>query len=177
MSSNEAKQETTSKTLSEALGIEPKEVASLINTGFVYYEQGRMKEARILFEGISLLDSLNPYVHSILGSIYQRQQKYDEAVASYTLALNLFPQDIHALTNRGEVYLCQGNLIEAAHDFEEAIKLDSNRNHPAANRARFLTILTREALMVASKEGISGQEVRSRIAAFNPFPDLNTRNK
>jgi tetratricopeptide (TPR) repeat protein len=160
MSSIEVKQ---SKKLSEALGIEPKEVASLINAGYIYYEQGRMKEARILFEGISLLDSLNPYVHSILGSIYQKQQKYVEAVASYTLALNLFPEDIHALTNRGEVYLSQGNLVEAAHDFEEAIKLDANKNHPAANRARFLAILTREALIVASKENINGQEIRSRI--------------
>jgi tetratricopeptide (TPR) repeat protein len=164
MSSNEAKQETTAKTLSEALGIESKEVASLINTGFVYYEQGRMKEARILFEGISLLDSLNPYVHSILGSIYQKQQKYDESIASYTLAINIFPEDIHALTNRGEVYLNQGKIAEAAHDFEQAIQLDTDKKHPAANRARLLAILTREALNFAKTEAIEpSQETRRRI--------------
>jgi Tfp pilus assembly protein PilF len=145
------------------LGIEPKEIASLIKTGFVYYEQGRMKEARVLFEGISVLDNLNPYVHSILGSIYQKLQKYDDAVRSYTLALNLLPEDVHARTNRGEVYLNQGNIMEAAHDFEEAIKRDATAKHPAANRARFLANLTREALMVASKEGIEAQEIRSRI--------------
>ncbi len=164
MQSNEAKKKTTAKTLSEALGIEPKEVASLINTGFVYYEQGRMKEARILFEGISLLDSLNPYVHSILGSIYQKQQKYNESIASYTIAINLFPEDIHALTNRGEVYLNQGKIVEAADDFEQAIKLDTDKKHPAANRARLLAILTREALNFAKTEAMEhAQETRRRI--------------
>jgi Tfp pilus assembly protein PilF len=164
MNTNESKMDPTVKTVSEVLGIESKEIASLIKTAYFYYEQGRMKEARVLFEGISVLDNLNPYIHGILGSIYQKLQKYDEAVSSYTVALNLFPQDIQVLTNRGEVNLNQGNLMEAAHDFEQAIKLDANQNNPAANRARFLSILTREALIVASKQSNEGhQEVRSRI--------------
>ncbi|MCI0417485.1 tetratricopeptide repeat protein [bacterium] len=164
MTSNEAKPGGMAKNIAEALGIEPKQVASLIKTGYVYYEQGRLKEALTLFEAISLLDSLNPYVHGILGSIYQKQQKYDEAVSSYTRALNLIPEDIHALINRGEVYLNQGKLVEATHDFEEAIRLDTAGNHPAANRARLLAILTREALNFATKEGAEGsQNFRSQI--------------
>ncbi|MCI0442040.1 hypothetical protein L0152_02345, partial [bacterium] len=54
--------------------------------------------------------------------------------------------------------------VEAVHDFEQAIKLDPDKKHPAANRARLLAILTREALNFANTEAIEPvQETRRRI--------------
>lgn len=140
------------KNITEALGIEPKELATVIHAGYFFFKQGKIRQALDLLEAVSLLDDSNPYVHAILGSIYQKQQRFDDSVTSYTRALYLFPGDIYSLTNRGEVYLNQGKLVEAAHDFEEAIRFDINGKHPAANRARFLVIQTQKALIAASEK-------------------------
>ncbi len=153
MTSNEVRHSGEANELAEALGIQPIEVASMIHAGYFYYENGRLREAQDLFEAIALLDRLNPYVYGILGSIFQKQKKYDEAITSYTIALNLFPEDPQVLINRGEVYLNQGKMVEAFHDFEEAIRLDTNGNHPAANRARLLASFVRDALR--NTKGIS----------------------
>lgn len=136
--------------VAKAFGIESEELAFLIRAGYPYYEQGRLKQAQALFEGISMLDNSNAYVYGILGSIYQKQQMYNEAVACCSRTLDLVPEDIYALTNRGEVYLCQGKLVEAAHDFESAIRLDTKGSHPAANRARYLAMLAQDALILAN---------------------------
>lgn len=146
MTINEGIEGNSQKEIVEALGIEPSEVASMIQAGHFYYEQGRLKEAQTLFEALTLLDRLNPYVYGMLGAICQKQKIYDEAITNYTLALDLFPDDLQVLTNRGEVYLNQGRIVEALHDFEKAIRLDNKGNHPAANRARMLATFTRDAL-------------------------------
>jgi hypothetical protein len=39
------------------------------------------------------------------GSIYQKQQDYDETVVNYTIPLNLVPEDIYTRTNRSEYIL------------------------------------------------------------------------
>jgi tetratricopeptide (TPR) repeat protein len=153
MQSNEEKLYLSEKTLAQALELKPEEIAYLIRASYVYYEQGHLKQAQEMFEAMSLLDDSNSYVHGILGSIYQKQQRFEEAISCYSRALNLFPQDIYSRINRGEVYWNQGKLLEAAHDFEAAIHLDSSGNHPAANRARFLAILARDALRLPDDKG------------------------
>ncbi|MCI0443163.1 hypothetical protein L0152_08095 [bacterium] len=62
------------------------------------------------------------------------------------------------------MHLNQGKIVEAALDFEQAIKLDTDKKHPVVNRARLLAILTREALNFANTEAIEPvQETRRRI--------------
>ena len=122
--------------------IDAKEVASIMLTGHTLYNEGRLEDAQKVFEGLSVLDGRNPYVHGILGAIYQKQGKNDVAIARYTLALNIYPQDVNSLTNRGEIYLKLGKFKEAAADFKKAIDLDPNRKNPSANRARMLVMLT-----------------------------------
>jgi len=140
--------------LAELFDIDAKQVAALLLTGHNYYSQGKLDEAKRIFEGLAVLDGKNPYVHGILGAIYQKQEKYDVAIARYTLALNIFPKDPNSLTNRGEIYLKLGKFKEAAEDFKKAIELDPERKHPAANRARVLVSLTHEALKLAKEKGV-----------------------
>jgi len=140
--------------LGQVLNIDAKQVAALMMTGHTLYSEGRLDEAQKVFEGLAVLDGRNPYVHGILGAIYQKQEKYDVAIARYTLALSIFPQDINSLTNRGEIYLKLGKFREAAADFKRSIDLDPNKKHPAANRARLLVALTQEALKLAKEQGI-----------------------
>lgn len=126
--------------------MDAKQMASLLVTGHNFFSQGRIEEARLIFEGLSLLDPRNAYVNCILGAIYQQMGKYDQSVFRYTLALEIFPKDIQALTNRGEIYLKVGKFRDAAHDLKAAIDLDPGKAHPAANRARLLASMAVEAL-------------------------------
>jgi tetratricopeptide (TPR) repeat protein len=133
-------------TLAQILGIKAKHVAAILKTGHALFENNKLEEARNIFEGMSVLDGANPYIHGMLGAIYQKQEKYETAMEHYTAALRVNPRDIHALTNRGEIALTLGRLPEAASDFKAAMDLDSARKHPAANRARLLTLLVMDAL-------------------------------
>lgn len=138
----------------ELFGFDTKQTAALLLTGHNLFKQGRLEDAKRIFEGLAVLDGRNPYVHGILGSIYQKQEKYDIALARYTMALNIFPDDVSSLMNRGEIFLKLGKFVEAAEDFKKALALDPNLKSPAANRARLLVAMTQDALALAKQKGL-----------------------
>lgn len=140
--------------LAEVFKIDANEVAALLLAGHTLYEQGRLEDAKNIFEGLMALDARNPYLNGILGAIYQKQNKDEIAIAFYDAALNLFPEDVHSLTSRGEIYLNLGKFDKAAADFKRAIDLDPKWKHPAANRARLLAGLTLQSLELAKQKGI-----------------------
>src|SRR5262245_34614923 len=69
-----------------ALGIQARQEAALLQTGFRFYQQGRFVEAKNIFEGLAVLDASNAYIHGILGSIYQKAGDDDAAISSYSTA-------------------------------------------------------------------------------------------
>ena len=137
----------------QIFNIDAKQVASLIVVGHNFFAQGKLQEAKDIFEGLAVLDPNNPYLHSMLGAICQQMQQYDVAILRYSRALELFPQDINALTNRGEIYLNLGKFQDAAKDLKTAIDLDPRKKHPSANRARLLAAMATESLKVAKEKG------------------------
>ena len=124
------------------------QIASLLLCGYNFFNHGRLQEAKSIFEGLNLLDPDIPYVNCVLGAIYQRLGKTDLAILRYSHAITLFPQDTVALTNRAEIYLSQGNFIEAANDLKKVIKLDPENKYPSANRARMLAAITSKSLQL-----------------------------
>jgi tetratricopeptide (TPR) repeat protein len=150
--------------VADILGIDAKQIASLLMAGHRLLEQGLLEDAKSIFQGLAVLDRRNAYLQGVLGSIHQRQGDYDAALARYDMALGLFPADVHSLTNRGEIRLKRGDLREAAADFKKAIDLDPDRKHPAANRARLLVNTTQDALEMARQKGVeAGHEVNKQI--------------
>jgi tetratricopeptide (TPR) repeat protein len=150
--------------LAQMLNIDAGQVAAILLTGYRLYEQGRLEDARTLFEGLAIIDGANPYVHSILGAIYQKERRYELSLQRYDMALNLFPEDPNALTNRGETYLKLGKFQEAATDFKKALELDPNGKHPSVNRARLLVSLAQQALLLARDKGL--ETVRQEAARW-----------
>lgn len=136
----------------QIFNIGPKQIASLFCTGYKYFSEGKLQEAQKIYEGLALIDPNNPYVYSVLAGIYQQKQQFDIAVRLYSKALEIFPEDINSLTNRGEIYLNLGNFIEAGKDLNQAIKLDPDKKHPSANRARLLLLTATEALKLAKSQ-------------------------
>lgn len=125
------------------------QIASLLLCGHNFYSQGRLEEAKSIYEGLNVLDPNIPYVNSILGAIYQRMKMDDVAILRYTRAIELFPQDLLSLTNRAEIYLNQGEFLKAAEDLKKVIELDPKNKNASAKRARLLAAITTESLLLA----------------------------
>lgn len=106
--------------------------------GLTQFNTGRYEEAERVFKVLTVLDWENAYYHSVMGSILQRQKRYGEAIAEYNQALELVPEDITSLTNRGEIYMQHGLIDEAKADFNKAIEQDPESEDKWANRARML---------------------------------------
>lgn len=122
----------------EVQGIPKQMLFDIAEQAYLKFKGGRLEEAGQLFKGLSLLDNTIAYFHTALGAIYQKEQKYFDALAEYTVAIELDPKDITAFVNRGETYYLMGLDEQPLEDLEAAIQLDPESKDPWANRARFL---------------------------------------
>lgn len=104
--------------------------------GYLKFQAGRLEEAERFFKVLSVLDGKNSYFRSMLGTILQRQKRFGEAVVQYTEAIDLNPNDIVSLVNRGEIFMQHNWMNDAEADFKKAISLDPQREDKFAERAR-----------------------------------------
>lgn len=116
----------------------PEMLFQVAEFGFMQFKTGRYEDAERVFKVLTVLDWNNAYYHSVMGSILQRQKRYGEAIAEYSQAIELDPDDIVSYTNRGEVLLMHGILDEATADLDQAMRLDPDGEDEFANRARVL---------------------------------------
>jgi len=127
-------------TWSEMFNIPKKVVKDMVEYGYLQFQSGRYEEAERFFKMLTVMDWNNSYYHSMMGSILQRQKRYGEAVAEYSEAIKLNPNDIVSLTNRGEIYILHKVFDKAIADFEKAASLDPKKEDKWANRARALRV-------------------------------------
>ena len=119
-------------------GIPKKMLFDIAEQAYLKFKGGRLDEARVMFRGLTLMDHTVAYFHTGLGAIYQKEQKYFDALAEYTVAIELDPEDVTAYVNRGETYYLMGLWEKPLEDLSKAIELDPKGKDPWANRARFL---------------------------------------
>jgi len=74
---------------------------------------GRYEAALPILETAKSKDPKNPDVHNLLGYAHRKLDHYDQAAASYNMALSLNPDHKQALEYQGEMYLKLGKLAEA----------------------------------------------------------------
>lgn len=143
----------------ELFDFTPEMLFQMAEHGLTQFKMGRYGDAERVFKVLTILDWENAYYHSVMGSILQRQKRYGEAIAEYDQALELMPDDITSLTNRGEVYMQHGLIDEAHADFERATELDPGGEDRWANRARILLMeLDRQKDEAAEGEGEAEEE-------------------
>jgi tetratricopeptide (TPR) repeat protein len=133
-------------TLGQLYGISIEEAYSMAEMGYTMMEQGRLKDAQTVFQGLVVTNPYDGYFHAVLGSIYQKQGNVDGAIEEYTLAVGLDPANLEAFVNRGELLLKKGNFEAAVQDFKQAMDLDPDGENPVANRARALASIVAAAL-------------------------------
>ncbi len=125
-------------TWAEVQGLPQQMLYDMAEQAYLKFKGGRTEEAKQIFKGLTLLDHTVAYFHTGLGAVYQKEANYFDAVAEYTVAIELDPADITAYVNRGECYYQMGLEDMPLKDFSEAIRLDPQGKDPWANRARFL---------------------------------------
>jgi Tfp pilus assembly protein PilF len=136
------------------MAFETEEMASVILWAYSLYQQGQFEQAKVLADGVLTGEPDNAYLHALVASSLHNLSKTEEAIEEYTRTLQLVPEHIGSLANRGELLLGQGKLREAAEDLKKAIALDTQKNDPSANRARLLVQMTAGALQIAKDKGI-----------------------
>lgn len=116
----------------------PELMYEMAKMGQALIDLNRFDDAKIIFEGLAILDHKNYYYRGVLGSIAQRQKDYVTAIAEYSMALLLKADDVPSYTNRGECLMKVGLLDDAVSDFEHAMQLSQQTVDRFANRARVL---------------------------------------
>jgi len=140
--------------LSDIAGLSPRQLYRLAEVGFIKMQYGRLEEAEEIFNTLAQIDHKNYYYRSALGGVYQKGKRWIEAVANYTVALELNEEDVSCFVNRGEIYLRHEKFKKAAEDFRSAILIDREGKDLWANRARSLVIALKRNLQAKKAERI-----------------------
>lgn len=125
-------------TLAELEGISEEQQYTIAEIGYVLMEEGKIEEAKKIYEGLTVISPDDYYFHSVLGAIYQRLNDNDGALKEYDRAIELKPDDIPSIVNSAEVLLNSGKLIESSERLKKAIELDKSGENPWGLRARAL---------------------------------------
>lgn len=107
-------------TLKEVRGYTDEELYSIARTGYYFYYQGKLSEARTVFQGLYAINPMDAYFAKALGVVEMASGNPTGAVAAYDVALKIAPQDAGAYLGRAEVKLLQGNKPQALEDLRRA---------------------------------------------------------
>ena len=101
-------------------------------------EQDSLVQAEKYIMEALKLDPANPHnalLFSNLGTIQRRQRQYDQALESYTMALNIAPRTVPILLNRAALYLELGKDELARVDYALALDLETDNQEALLMRA------------------------------------------
>ena len=86
---------------------------------FCFY-QGKLEEARTIFQGLYAVNPLDSYFAKALGVVEMAAGNPAGAMAAYDVCLKLSPQDSAAYVGRAEVKVSQGQRSGAVDDLRRA---------------------------------------------------------
>ena len=107
-------------------GLYAQQYKKLVEQAMEYTMKDSLVQAEQLYKEALKSDpnsSRNALIFSNLGSVQHRMGKADEAIQSYTLALNITPYATSILLNRAAVYMEKGNTEKAYVDYCNVIDL------------------------------------------------------
>ncbi len=115
-------------TLKEVRGYSDEELYAVAKTAYFFYYQGRIPEARTLFQGLYAVDPVNPYFARALGVIELAAGNPQGALAAYDVAIKLAPDDPASYVGRAEVRLSLNQRPQAQEDLRRATLLGDPEN-------------------------------------------------
>ncbi|HVE84493.1 MAG TPA: SycD/LcrH family type III secretion system chaperone [Myxococcales bacterium] len=112
-------------TLKDVRGYSDEELYSIAKTAYFFYYQGRLQEARTLFQGLYAVNPVDPYFAKALGVVELAAGNSQGALSAYDVAIKLDPADPGAYVGRAEVRIAQGNRAQALEDLRKAMQAAS----------------------------------------------------
>jgi type III secretion system low calcium response chaperone LcrH/SycD len=131
-------------TLKDVRGYSDEELYSIAKTGYFLFYQGKVAEARTVFQGLYAINPLDPYFAKALGVVEMAAGNPAGAVAAYDVALKIAPQDAGAYLGRAEVKLLQGQKAPAMDDLRKAISLTQPETPENQKASALLTSLSKK---------------------------------
>lgn len=129
-------------TLRDVRGYTDEELYAIAKTAYYFYYQGRISEARTLFQGLYAINPADAYFAKALGVVEMAAGNAQGALAAYDVALKLDGRDAQAYVGRAEVRLSVGQKSQALEDLRRVGTLLDAEDPLAQKAAAMLTALT-----------------------------------
>jgi type III secretion system low calcium response chaperone LcrH/SycD len=107
-------------TLKDVRGYSDEELYSIARMAYFYFYQGKVQEARTLFQGLYAVNPMDPYFAKALGVVEMAAGNPPGALAAYDVAIKIAPQDAAAFAGRAEVKIAMGQKAQAVDDLRRA---------------------------------------------------------
>ncbi|QRO00418.1 SycD/LcrH family type III secretion system chaperone [Archangium violaceum] len=130
-------------TLRDVRGYTDDELYAIAKTAYFFYYQGRVNEARTLFQGLYAVNPADAYFAKALGVVEMAAGNPQGALAAYDVALKLAANDAAAYVGRAEVKLAMGQKPQAAEDLRRAAQLTNDGDPVHAKASAMLEALGR----------------------------------
>jgi type III secretion system low calcium response chaperone LcrH/SycD len=130
-------------TLKDVRGYSDEELYSIARTAYFFYYQGRINEARTLFQGLYAVNPLDANFAKALGVVELAAGNGQGALAAYDVAIKLSPGDVAAYVGRAEVRLALGQKNVAVDDLRKALSIAQDDNPNKAKASAMLAALSR----------------------------------
>jgi type III secretion system low calcium response chaperone LcrH/SycD len=130
-------------TLKDVRGYSDEELFSIARTAYYFFYQGKLNEARTLFQGLYAVNPLDSYVAKALGVVEHAAGNPQGALAAFDVALKISPQDSAAYVGRAEVKISLGQKGPAIDDLRKAQQLCRDDRDLKAKISALLTGLSR----------------------------------
>lgn len=131
-------------TLKDVRGYTDEELYSIARTGYFFFYQGRIDEARTLFQGLYAVNPVDPYFAKALGVVEMAAGNAQGALAAYDVAIKIAPNDPHAYVGRAEVKIAMGQKSGAVDDLRRAAQFPSLEEELKAKISAMLQGMSRK---------------------------------
>jgi type III secretion system low calcium response chaperone LcrH/SycD len=130
-------------TLRDVRGYTDEELYSIAKMAYFFFYQGRVNEARTLFQGLYAVNPTDAYFAKALGVVELAAGNAQGALAAYDVAIKLAPEDAQAYVGRAEVKLALGQKAQAIDDLRRATGLAPGDDPVARKAAAMVSSLSR----------------------------------
>jgi|SRR5215217_1748414 len=130
-------------TLREVRGYSNDELYAIAKTAYFFFYQGRINEARTLFQGLYAVNPTDGYFAKALGVVEMAAGNGTGALAAFDVAAKLSPQDASVYVGRAEVKLALGQKQQALDDLRRAAAMTPQDDPVVRKASAMLTALQR----------------------------------
>lgn len=113
-------------TLKEVRGYSDEELYAVARTAYAFFHQGKLVEARTLFQGLFAVNPRDAYFARALGVVEYASGNAEGALAAYEVAIKLAPSDAENYLGHAEVLLALRQPARAAEDLKKALAAEGS---------------------------------------------------